>query len=146
VPAELTRIASVLRITPVDGTPWDVAIGTPGWARTPNPDAIAVLSDNDAFVLDVAERHVLLREPGIVRITEDERHDIVLLIGWTYITAIGRDGIVWSTERLALDDLKVVATLDDRIVCTGSIGELLPVEITVDPVTGAKISGPALLF
>lgn len=134
----------MLRITPVDGEPWDIAIGTPGWARTPDPRAIAVISDLHGYVLDVVDRRVIFEGYPVIRVTEDERHDLLLLVGFTDLTAVGRGGVVWTTERLALDDLKVVAIRDDVIICTGTSLESLAAEIVIDAVTGAKLSGPHL--
>jgi hypothetical protein len=134
----------VLRITPNDGEPWDIAIGTPGWARTPSPTTIAVISDLTGCVLDVVERRVVFSAYPVIRITEDERHDLLLLVGFTSLTAVGRDGVAWTTEPLALDDLKVVAIREDVIVCTGTSLEYLADEIVVNAVTGARLSGPRL--
>jgi len=140
------RIGAILRITPLDGEAWDVAVGKAGWARTPNPHAIAVLSDGHGLVLDVVERTVLVDVEPVVRITEDELHDLVYLVGFSAISAVGHDGIAWSTGRLALDDLKVVRIEPERIVCSGSFGEPLPSEVVVDPRDGTRISGPDLPF
>lgn len=89
---------------------------------------------------------MVVDEDPVVRITEDERHDLVYLVGFSELTAIGRDGIVWRSERLALDDLKVVRIEQGRVVCTGYFGEPIHSEVVVDPREGSRISGPDLPF
>ena len=132
----------MLRITPTEGAAWDVAVGQAGWARTPNPAHIAVLSDYTGFVLDVVEHRVVVERVGTIRITEDERHDLVLLVRETDVTAVGHDGIRWSSDRLAWDDLKVVAIESDRIVLTGYLGDFTHDRVAIDPRDGRQLSGP----
>lgn len=79
---------------------------------------------------------MIVEEPGVVRIREDERHDLVLLISHADLTAVGARGVVWTSERFVFDDLKVVAIDDRGIVCTGYEDHELPSEFIVDPATG----------
>lgn len=136
IPAGLPRIGAVLRLTAPGATPWDIAVGAPNWWRTPIPTAVAIISDWIGYLVDVVERRVLVEVPGVVRIREDERHDLVLLITEGDLTAVGPRGVVWRSERIASDDLKVVAIDDRGIVCTGYDGGEFPTEFVVDPATG----------
>ncbi len=136
IPAGLPRIGAVLRLVAPGAEPWDIAIGAPNWWRTPISTAIAFISDWTGYVVDVAQRRVLVEVPGTVRVRQDAHHDLILLITPTDMTAVGRDGIAWQTGQLALDDLKVVAIDADRIVCTGRQGGDLPSAIVIDPGNG----------
>jgi hypothetical protein len=128
----------VLRITP-DGAPsWDVAVGQAGWARTPNPAHIAVISDGSGYLLDVAERHVVFEEPGVIRIAEDELHDLVVFITDTDLIAYGRDAELWRTHDELLADFKVEAT-DSRGIVGSVYDRGLRAPVVFDPVTGRRI-------
>jgi hypothetical protein len=145
IPADLPRIGAILRLTAPGADPWDIAIGQPNWWRTPIPTAIAFISDWDGFVVDVAERRVIVEVPGAVRIRQDERNDLLLLATFTDLTAVGTDGIAWKSARLAIDDLKVVAIDERGIVCTGDRGGVpFPDEFVIDPADGRLTSGPDL--
>lgn len=126
----------MLRLGAPGAPPWDIAIAAPNWWRTPNPKAIAFISDSTGFVVDVPARRVLVEVPGAVRIRQDAHHDLILLLTQSEMTAVGPDGVAWQSGRLASADLKVVSIDQDRIVCTGYDGGEFPVEIIVDPATG----------
>ncbi len=91
-------------------------------------------------MVDVASRRVLVEVPGAVRVRQDAHHDLILLITPTDMTAVGRSGIAWQTEQIAIDDLKVVAIHDDRIVCTGYDGGELPSSFALDPASGRRVA------
>ena len=144
MPEGLPRIGAVLRVTAPDAEPWDIAVGASSWWRTANPRAIALISDRHGLVLDVVDRRVVVDVPGVIRITEDERDDLVLLVSETQLTAVGADGVVWVSARLAWDDLKVVRIDAHGIVCTGYLGDFSRDEIVIDPADGSQLSGPVL--
>jgi len=136
IPAGLLRIGAVLRLVAPGSPPWDVAIGAPNWWRTPIRTAIAFISDWTGYVVDVAERRVLVEVPGAIRVRQDVQHDLILLITEGDITAVGSSGVVWTSEGIAYGDLKVIAIDEHRIVCIGYDGGELPSEFVVDPATG----------
>jgi len=72
--------------------------------------------------------------------------DVLLLVRFIDIVALGPTGILWRSERLAVDDLIVVDTRPDAIVCTRSMAMLGGgVEtITLDPATGVLLQGGRL--
>ena len=76
---------------------------------------------------------MLIEVPGVVRIREDERNDLLLLLTATDMTAVGFGRNRVADRRIALDDLKVVAIDDRGIVCTGYDGGEFPSEFVVDP-------------
>jgi hypothetical protein len=145
IPAGLPRVGAILRITAPGHPSWDIAIGAPNWWRTPIPTAIAFISDRAGFVADVVERRVITELSPVTRIWEAEESDLLLMVSFSEITAIGADGVAWVTDRLAWDDLKVVHSDTARIVCRGfitlsDIGTMLS-EITLDPRTGRQLTG-----
>ena len=136
IPDDLTRIGAVLRLTPVDGEPWDVAIGAPNWWRAPNPSAIAFISDWRGYVVDVVTHEVLVEIPGVTRIRPDQRDGLLLLATNTSLTAVGIDGIAWQTDDIARGDIKVVRIDKRGIVCSGVVDDVLPAQFVIDPLTG----------
>lgn len=142
MPPGLLRIGAVLRVTAPGADPWDIAVGSPGWWRTPIPTAIAFISDWRGYLVDVVTRRVVFDIAGVVRIREDQRHDLLLMVTEGHIVAIGRAGIAWTTEPVADDDLKVVSIEADGIVCTGYVGGMFPQRIVIDPLTGQVEEAP----
>lgn len=136
IPQDLTRIGAVLRITPVDGQAWDVAVGAPNWARMPHPDWIALISFDAGYVLDVRQRRVVHSVAGVIRIREDELHGQVLLSTGVDLIAIGAEGIRWRADRLGRGDLKVDAVERDRLVLSEYLGDAERSAFAVDPLTG----------
>ncbi|MEO8261932.1 MAG: hypothetical protein ABI566_05115 [Pseudolysinimonas sp.] len=133
----------MLRITPLDGQPWDVAVGAPNWWRTPVPTEIAFISDGHGFVVDVVTHEVRVDVPGVIRITEDERHDLVLLIEDGVMTAVGPHGIRWRSD-LAIGDLKVRAIDARGIRCSGFLTQSdvyrgIPTLFIVEPNHGTLV-------
>ena len=147
IPRDLPRIGAILRLTAPGADAWDIAIGQPNWWRTPIPTAIAFISDLTGFLVDVAERRILYEEEPVTRIWQAQESDLLLMVSFGDVTAIGPTGVVWRSKRLAYDDLKVTASDLTRIVCRGmvDVNDLftgIPSEIAIDPLTGEQLSGP----
>jgi hypothetical protein len=140
IPRGLLRIGAVLRVTAPGAPSWEFAIGVPNWWRTPIPTAIAFISEWSGYIVDVVQRRVLVEVPGAVRIRQDERHALILMITEGSLTAVGPQGIAWRSENIAAYDLKVVAIDDRGIVCTGYDGGEFPSEFVVDPAGGKASS------
>ena len=147
IPPDLPRIGAILRLSPPDAPPWDIAIGAPNWWRTPISTAIAFISDLTGYLVDVAERRILLKEEPVTRIWQAQESGLLLMVSFDSICAVGSDGVAWRSGRLAYDDLKVVASNREQIVCRGlvevdDLASGIHSEISVDPRTGEQRSGP----
>lgn len=127
----------MLRITPPGGEPWEIALGTPGWRRTPDASVTAFLSQHSGYLADVVERRVTLEVPGIDRVFEDELHDLVLFAGGGLVAA-RRDRIVWET-RGSWEDPKVERIQPDAIVCSVYDGTAHRPEVRIDPRDGSLL-------
>jgi hypothetical protein len=127
----------VLRITPADGDPWQIALGTPGWRRTPDPSVIAFLSPYSGYLADVVERRVTLEVSGIDRVFEDEIHDLVLFAGGGLVAA-RRDRIVWESYG-SWGDPKVERIQQDAIVCSVYDGTAHRPQVRIDPRDGSLL-------
>lgn len=70
---------------------------------------------------------------------------LLVLADWTNAAAVGPEGVRWRTERLAIDDLTIVAiTLGGVVLECDNPGVGGVREIVLDPQTGRQISGPTL--
>ncbi|CAN5405954.1 hypothetical protein BH09ACT4_BH09ACT4_15700 [soil metagenome] len=133
-------MGAALRVTAPNALPWDIAIGSPGWWRTPIPTAIAFISEWTGYLVDVVSHQILFEVGGVVRITEDEQHNLLLLVSEGSITAVGPDGVAWCSENVAVDDLKVVAIDERSIVCSGFVGGDRPTQIVLNPRDGKPVA------
>lgn len=70
--------------------------------------------------------------------------DLVVLVGFTRLAALSPAGLAWHSERLCLDDLRVLGATGDGIRCSGDLRGVAE-EFTVDPRTGQLRSGPRFL-
>ncbi len=138
IPADLSRIGSVLRITPADVGSWDVAIGQAGWWRTPAPARAAVISDGNGYLIDVVERRIVIEQPGVERIAEDERHDLVLMSTDRGLVAIDGRSVVWRHD-VFWPDLKVERFEPDAIVCSSLGDSPRRPEVRFDPRDGSRL-------
>ena len=136
----------MLRFTLVDAgadveprEPWDVAVGSPGWWRTPVATWVAVVSQDDGYLLDVAERRVVERFAGVNRIREDELHGQLLMSTGGKLFAVGEGGIRWHSEAAGRGDLKVDAVHRDRILLSDHGGPARRIELALDPATGTLL-------
>lgn len=128
----------MLRVSPLDGDPWDVAVSAPNWWRTPDPSVIAVISEYTGYLLDVVRRRVVVAVPNVDRAREDELHGQLLMTGDVDVVAVTPEGIRWTARESVGGDLKVEAVHVDRIVVS-HLGEGPRAELTLDPATGRRL-------
>ena len=117
--------------------------GISGAFACPSPDHLCVLVDGQAYLTDVgapASGSVVAHDQvGQVVASAD----LLLLVRFIDIVAIGRDGIAWRTKRLAVDDLRVIRATSDVIECSlDNLGGSS--EIAIDAATGEQIEGTRL--
>ncbi len=144
-PPDLPRVGAILRVTAPDAEPWDLAIGAPGWWRHPDARALAFISDWTGYVVDVVARRVLVEQAGVARMWEAEQSGLLLMCTAGDLIALDAEGVAWRSDGLVVDDLKVVATNRERILCRGlthdGVATGIASEFSVDPATGALLSG-----
>jgi hypothetical protein len=116
--------------------------GTSGVFATPDPFGLCVVNDGLAYLVDVrypengaAPLHWQVEQ--VVEVREPSR---LLLVRFIDMVALGSEGVAWRSPRLAVDDLRVVSTVDGMIECT--LDNLGGSEtITLDAVTGEQVAG-----
>ncbi len=82
---------------------------------TPRMDTVLIVERGVAFLVDVAhpsEYQVVDVDGPVVQVWPLVTHELLLLITPWSITAIGRDGVEWSTPRLAIEGLRLDNVVD----------------------------------
>jgi hypothetical protein len=141
----------VIRVQPDQAAPWVgmFAAGGLGGARqvlpSPSPTSIAVLADGLAYVVDVEHpnRGAVIASNQVQQVVPVEDPPLLLFVGFAEIDALGTKGIAWSSQRLVVDDLRVVRVTPDEIDCTGENFGGTPA-ITLDTRTGEQIGGTTM--
>ena len=119
--------------------------GDSGVYATPSPRRLCVLADGLAYLVGVnAAQHgadVVHDQVGQVEVVVDP--ELLLLVRFIDIVAIGVDGVAWRSPRLAVDDLRVVSTVGGIIQCSlDNLGG--SPTIALDAATGAQREGTRL--
>lgn len=112
---------------------------------TPHPGCCCVIADGRAYLIDLEamppRAEVVM---DCVRSAETSSSPpLLVLADWTNAAAVGPEGVRWRTERLAIDDLTIVAITPSGVVLecdSPGVGGIR--EIVLDPSTGQQIGGP----
>jgi len=134
----------VVRIDPVAGPAWvgTFAAGGLGVVRgvygTPSPRRVCVIVDGLAFLVGVGtpEQPAPIAGDGVISVTRVAEPPLLLLGSDNGLTAVGVDGVQWVVPRLVVDDLRVLRTSAEAIVCAGNVGDRMAT-ITLTPQSGA---------
>jgi hypothetical protein len=129
---------------PMDAAPWllSATFGHPGAIyATPAPDILCVM-EQFTFVtlIDVRTPSAQTRlDVSAVRVSAALDEQLLLLAGWSAVTAWAPEGIRWVSNDV-LDDIHIRRTDNGRIVCTGMrAGVVGEAEVTLDAATGRVI-------
>jgi hypothetical protein len=112
----------------------------------PNPTEALVVCDGQAYLVDVTAptRTTVLDLEPVTQARRVRDLDLLVLAGFVFMAALGPTGLAWHSERLCLDDLRVLDATADGIHCCGDfVGSTE--EFTVDPHSGQLRSGPRFL-
>jgi hypothetical protein len=138
----------MVRISRADGTRWVGCAAAGGFGvesgafGCPDPDELCLVIGGQAFVINVwrPEAYQPLI-PDVCAVRHFPGLDLLLLASPTDLTAVGRDGLRWTTARLCLDELRLVSASPLGIVCSGSFVDT-DEQLVVAPEDGRLISGP----
>lgn len=114
---------------------------------TPNPGCCCVIADGRAYLVDVEATppRVEVVMEGVRTAESSSSPPLLVLADWTKAVAVGPDNIRWRTERLAIDDLTIVAITPSGVVLecdSPGVGGVR--QIVLDLRTGQQLSGPTL--
>ena len=99
---------------------------------------MCVIVDGLAFLVGVGtpEQPAPIAADGVVSVTRVAEAPLLLLASDNGLTAVGVDGVQWVVPRLVVDDLRVLRTSTEAIVCSGNVGDRMAT-ITLTPQSGA---------
>jgi hypothetical protein len=152
-PQQDVAAGPILRVTPELGDPWlgvfyGGSSGVPPAATArliawPDGRSFCVLYKGGAVVVradDPSETYeidtYLVRGTFVV-----PKRGVVVFADHTNLTAYGRDGLLWRSRRLALDDLRVEGIEGDSLIVSGFFGDRT-YRFRVDLATGQAAGQP----
>jgi hypothetical protein len=150
------RSALVL-IQPWAGPSWVGSFAAPepntpalsAFAGTPRPTGLCVIERGTAFLGDVLQpaRFVALATHGpITRVAEVPAERILLLVTPWSIAAVTADGLVWSTERIAVEGLRIDEAIDGWAHGVADPDDEESRDFSVELATGRVIGGSGSEF
>jgi hypothetical protein len=140
----------VVSVTTQGGRRWRARFapglgGAIGAFACPNSDHLLVVNEGDPYLIDTTKPWPALpwnRIP-VQELVPLPDADLLVLVHFVSLAAIGRDGAVWTSKRLCMDWLKVLGTDATRVRCEGDFPEgRMP--FVVDLHTGTQVDGARL--
>ncbi len=111
------RSGAYARVAPGDGPAWfgffasgfDSPQVMSAVCSCPDPDSVCVISGGYAYVVKVKRPQQWFRveQRPVVELRTVTDPPLILFEGFTSITAVGRDGIAWTTDRLSWEGIRV---------------------------------------
>ena len=120
--------AVVAVVTPHGGEPWlaidgATAATTPLLCATPNPDLLCFYPGSNEFggvLVDVTNATPNAEFNDNMRMAYGSpEFGLLLLVSFTDMLAVGAEGVIWESDRLAYDDLQVLTISAEGILCEG---------------------------
>lgn len=141
----------VIRVIPHIAEPWvgffaresrGILVGLYG---CPNPEHLLVVTGIDAYLLRVSQPHDMQELP-IHPITAADRPsgtDLVVVGSFTELAAVDSLGLLWVTDKLFDDDLKLATGPPGKVYVQGWLADRSTNSevLTIDSATGKVIAG-----
>jgi len=112
----------LLEITPVDGEPWVGSFecgpsGATGLYATPHPDVLCVVAKGQGFWVHVhaAPNFEIIRAVPIKEVHPVPGRNMLVFVDFTKLAGYGADGLLWQTDDLSWDGLKISEVSADVI-------------------------------
>ena len=140
----------IVRFTLPDASTWIGMFeagpgGLDGAFACPSPLTALIACDGQAYLIEVtAPGRTTAIGPTPVTQASGAGKDLIVLASFSELTAIGPHGQVWLSERLCLDNLKIVTASADTIECTGDFIESAE-HLKIDTQTGRLQEGRRFL-
>jgi hypothetical protein len=143
----------LLKVTECDGSSWTggvraggPSVGSPstGIYTTPNKSRVLVVAKGDAYLIDIQDptNYKALSTGGpVVAVKPIKKENVLLLATPWDVTAIGQDGVLWTTGRLAIDGLRLDESQDGRVAGVADPRDLEPRDFVIDLRTGKHEGG-----
>jgi hypothetical protein len=143
----------LLGVTAGDGSSWTggvraggPSVGSPktGIYTTPNKNKLLVVGRGDAYLIDVrnpAAYEAVSTGGPVVAVKPIPKENVLLLATPWDVTGIGEDGVLWTTERLAIDGLRLDESQEGRVAGVADPKDLEPRDFVIDLRTGKHKGG-----
>jgi hypothetical protein len=117
-----------------------------GLFSTPDPGRLCVIIQGAAYLVDVPTRRFVLLSLSdpVTFVTALADVGLLLLATPWRVLAIGRDGLAWQSERLAIDGLRLDETDGSRLVGVADPDSPEPREFVIDLLDGSHRGGAAV--
>lgn len=119
------RAGSYVRIVPAKGPAWSgfFALGfsseqvVSAICACPDPDSVCVVAGGYAYVVNVTDptQWLHVEQRPVVDLRVAPGPGLILFAGFTSITAVGKTGIAWQTERLSWEGLRITRIEDENL-------------------------------
>ncbi len=131
--SNLSKVSEVvldncLQIEPANKAPWLLEINgdlinpqVEGIYGCPCSKSFLAVVDSVAYYIssELPLKYTLIESQPVRHVNTYPALDLVLVLDYTGMTAIGPHGILWNSNRLVRDELKVITVTEDFIFCCG---------------------------
>ncbi len=118
--------------------------GVSGLFGTPGPEWLCVVQRGTPFLVNVLDpaQGSIVAVGGPVRVVEQlvEQFLLLLVTSWT-ITAVGVGVPLWTTSRIAIEEVRVDEVIDGVLFGVADPDAVEPRDFTVDQRTGEVVDG-----
>jgi hypothetical protein len=140
----------LVRVKPAEGSSW-IGIFAFGYespncftaiCSCPNENTLCVVSQGQGFIVNAFEPRVWeeVKSFPILDVRDIVEKRLLVFADFTSIAAYGVNGLLWTTERLVTDDLKITEVTAEYIKCVGWDGPRdREIGFLVDVDTGLKL-------
>ena len=111
------RSGVYVRVVPRNGTPWfgffasgfDSPQVMNGVYSCPDPDSVCVVAGGYAYVVKAQDPSTWfsVEQRPVIEVRTATDQQLILFEGFTSISAVGPDGMAWTSERLSWEGLRV---------------------------------------
>lgn len=126
-------------------SPVRVAHAVSGLVQTPDPTKLCAISRGTAYLVDTIDRKYCVASAPVVAVAALRAVDLLLLATSWLVVAIGRDGVVWRTGRLAIDGLRLDETDGSRVIGVADPDSAEPREFVINLETGDHQGGAVVI-
>jgi hypothetical protein len=123
------RAGAYVRVAPRTGTPWTgfFALGfdspqvVNAICSCPDPDSLCAVVGGYAYVVTASDpaRWFRVEQRPVVDLRSLGRQRLLLFTGFTSISAVGGEGLQWTTGRLSWEGVTITGIADDRLTGLG---------------------------
>jgi hypothetical protein len=117
------RSGLYVRVVPQNGAAWtgffaqgfDSSQVLSALCSCPDPYSVCVIAGGYAYVVKANDpaRWFRIEQRPVSELLVLTRQELMLFAGFTSITALGREGVAWTTERLSWEGLRLGGTSGD---------------------------------